>query len=306
MFPDVRGFQFLRSEGVWLESNGVQIDGVRIGVVSSSGHRITLNDELHQTLLLPMKGMIAVERGTTENTAHADQMLSVAIGERTTMVSENFLGIVIQLPFTMLDQHAALYDPECTRILFHGNDETDTARGVGGTLWRQARLLVDELDRSDVLLQSDKLGGSAINYLADLVVEHLAESANARSGSPTSPTASDRYVRRAEEFMRANLAEPITISDVAAHLGVSARSLQAGFRKHRNTSPREFLTARRLERARSLLLAPRPSDSVTTIIYDCGVGNTGRFAGLYRSVFGESPSATLVAARDRGRGFRRE
>ena len=41
--------------------------------------------------------------------------------------------------------------------------------------------------------------------------------------------------------MADNADTPITVSDVAAHLGVSLRSLQAGFRQWRNTTPNAYL-----------------------------------------------------------------
>lgn len=40
-------------------------------------------------------------------------------------------------------------------------------------------------------------------------------------------------IRRAERFMADNAAAPTTVSDVAAHLGISLRSPQAGFRQWR-------------------------------------------------------------------------
>jgi hypothetical protein len=43
-------------------------------------------------------------------------------------------------------------------------------------------------------------------------------------------------IRRAERFMADNAVTPIAVSDVAAHLAISLRSLQAGFRQWRATT----------------------------------------------------------------------
>jgi hypothetical protein len=46
----------------------------------------------------------------------------------------------------------------------------------------------------------------------------------------TVPTLIPCAVRRAERFMIDNAGSPITLSDVADHLGISLRSLRTGFR----------------------------------------------------------------------------
>lgn len=106
-------------------------------------------------------------------------------------------------------------------------------------------------------------------------------------------------VRRAERFMIENATSPITISDVAAALGVSIRSLQAGFRQWRGTPPHVFLRDVRLRCAREDL---RSGDaSVTAVALRYGFANLGRFSGYYLSAFGELPSATLRRGRSDAR-----
>jgi transcriptional regulator GlxA family with amidase domain len=70
----------------------------------------------------------------------------------------------------------------------------------------------------------------------------------------TEPGAVPRLVRRAERFMMDNAETPITVSDVAAELGISVRSLQAGFHQWRSMTPMAFLRSVRLQRARDDLL----------------------------------------------------
>jgi AraC-like DNA-binding protein len=60
-------------------------------------------------------------------------------------------------------------------------------------------------------------------------------------------------VRRAERYMIDNAGAPITVSDVAAELGVSLRSLQTGFRHWRSTTPNLFLRQTRLQLVRDEL-----------------------------------------------------
>jgi AraC-like DNA-binding protein len=105
-------------------------------------------------------------------------------------------------------------------------------------------------------------------------------------------------VRRAERFMIDNADAPITVSDVSAELGISVRSLQAGFRQWRSTTPNAFLRQVRLQRVRDELLRGSAETSVTATALRFGFAHFGRFSASYRAAFKELPSATLR----RGRG----
>ena len=107
-------------------------------------------------------------------------------------------------------------------------------------------------------------------------------------------------VRMAEEFLEANAANPVTISDVVAECGCSRRALFNAFRRHRNYTPLQFLTASRLRRARNALLQPSPTDTVSSIATECGFSHLGRFSKAYRELFDENPSKTLSRARGFG------
>jgi transcriptional regulator GlxA family with amidase domain len=59
-------------------------------------------------------------------------------------------------------------------------------------------------------------------------------------------------------------------------------------------SPKRFVLRERLyEVRRALRDADATSGTVTTIATDHGFFELGRFAGTYKAVFGETPSATL-------------
>jgi transcriptional regulator GlxA family with amidase domain len=97
--------------------------------------------------------------------------------------------------------------------------------------------------------------------------------------------------------MADNADTPITMSDVAAHLGVSLRSLQAGFRQWRNATPNAYLRQVRLRLVREELLRSDQDASVTTVAMRHGFMHLGRFSAQYRAAFGEGPRATLRRGR---------
>ncbi len=111
-------------------------------------------------------------------------------------------------------------------------------------------------------------------------------------GKPTLPP--PRSVRRAEEFIEANAAEPVSVADIAAHAGVSARSLFSAFRQHRDATPMARLREVRLQNARNDLLEPTHRlETVSSIAMKWGFGHLGRFSAAYFEKFHEYPRETL-------------
>jgi AraC-like DNA-binding protein len=103
-------------------------------------------------------------------------------------------------------------------------------------------------------------------------------------------------VRAVEEFIFANSDQPLSLGNLAVIGGVTARSLQYAFRRHRGCSPMEFLRRIRFERVRDELQHPIHDTTVTSAAMRYGFLHLGRFAAEYRARFNESPSATLHGA----------
>ena len=97
-------------------------------------------------------------------------------------------------------------------------------------------------------------------------------------------------------FLEANAGNPLDMKTVALATGHSLRSIYRSFEKERGYSPSEFLRKVRLENVRRRLLCPAPDDSVTRIAYEFGFAHLGRFAGLYKKAYGESPGDTIKAS----------
>ena len=110
-------------------------------------------------------------------------------------------------------------------------------------------------------------------------------------------SAAPRYVRQAEEILTAEARDAPLIGDVAARVGVSARTLSEGFRRFRGVSPRAFLAAQRLDGLRADIRGAPPERTLTQIATDWGYVNLGALAGKYRERFGELPSQTRAAVR---------
>jgi AraC-like DNA-binding protein len=104
-----------------------------------------------------------------------------------------------------------------------------------------------------------------------------------------------------QDWIDAHLAEPITLGQLCRVAGVGERSLQLAFQSQRGIAPMRFVLERRLAAAHRRLRRAAPGAEVTQAAIGAGFSHLGRFAALYRSAYGESPSATLRAALARAR-----
>lgn len=95
-----------------------------------------------------------------------------------------------------------------------------------------------------------------------------------------------------EAWIEAHLYEPLTVGRLCAVAGVGERSLQKSFESRRGMSPMRFVVERRLATAQRLLMDAAGAHDVTSVAVRLGFGHIGRFAQLYRTAFGETPSLT--------------
>jgi transcriptional regulator GlxA family with amidase domain len=109
--------------------------------------------------------------------------------------------------------------------------------------------------------------------------------------------ATSRQIMEAVDFMRANMHQPLTLSEVAEATGISVRSLQYGFRRFRNTTPLAYLREIRLEAAQAELSSPLNMLSITDVALKWGFTHMGHFAARYRAAYGETPSETARIGR---------
>jgi AraC-like DNA-binding protein len=111
--------------------------------------------------------------------------------------------------------------------------------------------------------------------------------APARSIGPTT-------VRRADEYIEQHAHEPLTVTQVAASVGVSVRALQQGFKRALGATPHQIIQYTRLERAHhDLVDASGDEATVAGIGARWGFPHPGRFAALYHARYNAYPSATL-------------
>jgi AraC family transcriptional regulator len=149
-------------------------------------------------------------------------------------------------------------------------------------------LHVAQLLRSEV--KQGGLGGNLyVESLRNLLAIHLL-----RNYSQTAPitkppaVAIDRLqLKQIEDYIEANLAENLTITDLAASIHISQFHFARAFKSATGEPPHRYITNRRIERAKVLLAATKLS--VFDIADRVGFSNQSHFTAQFRKLVGATP-----------------
>ena len=111
------------------------------------------------------------------------------------------------------------------------------------------------------------------------------------------PSPSSADVKRVLDYIHTHIDETILISDLITIAGVPGRTLFDHFRRFTGQSPFKYITHQRLKHVRQdLINREGVTSTVTHIATRWGFSQLGRFAGLYKKTYGETPSETLKRA----------
>lgn len=137
-------------------------------------------------------------------------------------------------------------------------------------------------NNKSVRLMFDRL---IVYSLLHLVGADTAE--QARSGKAS---LAPRHIKRAEEYIKTHLAEPLDNDLLARVAQVSPRSLYRGFIHFRGVTPARYVQDLRLEEAHRLLTAENRMGDIRTIAAQAGFRSYASFWRSYVRKFGAPPS----------------
>lgn len=106
---------------------------------------------------------------------------------------------------------------------------------------------------------------------------------------------------RARDYLAAHYAHPVFLPDAARQACLSPFYFNRLFTQAFHETPHEFVTRRRIEQAKKLLLAD--NHSVTEICFEIGYQSLGSFSARFHSLTGLSPATFRGEARRTFAGF---
>lgn len=130
---------------------------------------------------------------------------------------------------------------------------------------------------------------AARKSLAIMMIDEAQDGARPQPGMPLELATRDTLVRRALLVMQQNIDAPLTVSLLAARLGVSRRKLERHFNEALATTPSEASKVLRLNHAEWLL--SRTQRTITQIAQDTGFTDASHLIRIFRARHGQPPQA---------------
>jgi AraC-like DNA-binding protein len=128
----------------------------------------------------------------------------------------------------------------------------------------------------------------------DLLASFLSLSEDPLAIDREALSSADFVLKRAEDYICANLDKAITRDELADTTGVSIRGLNRAFQKKYGSGPMAFVGQRRLDACFTKLAGSEPeATTVSDVAMSYGFSHFGDFAMAYKKAFGESPSTSL-------------
>ena len=167
----------------------------------------------------------------------------------------------------------------------HGDVATSAGAGAG-------------IDLCMHLVRSDQGAGYAAHIARTMVMPPHREGGQMQYSAPPHPAQIDGTLAPLLEWITERLSEPVTVESLAAHAGVSARTLTRRFGDQLGTSPGQGLLAQRITTARDLLessglpldaIARRVGLSSATNLRRRFLNTLGTTPGAYRRAFRAEP-----------------
>lgn len=100
---------------------------------------------------------------------------------------------------------------------------------------------------------------------------------------------SDRELRIIADAVEAQIETPVRLDELAMTIGLTRFQFARSFREKTGQPPHQYVLARRLNRARTLLVQPRMT--LTEIAYACGFASQSHMSDTFRSHLGITPGA---------------
>jgi AraC-like DNA-binding protein len=285
----------VRTDGV--ELPGMFIHHVRCptGLAIAGSH-----PDPHYVVILPINGHI--EAGIGRSSAVYDPRRAVVVSRPTLSGSTVYMGpsttaLVLRVSQSAVTRRLAALLGEPAPATLEFAPSMDLTVGPGRSFAQHLLLIAADFKRADGI----RWPPIAVGEIEDFVVSklllahpHTYTEAMRRTAKLIAP----RDVRRAVDYIQAQLRSPITIADIAEASGIAGRTLFKHFQDFHGISPMQYLRNARFAQVRAALIQAEPEENVTDIATAWGFSHLGRFAVEYRKRFGESPSQSL----GRGRG----
>ncbi len=124
--------------------------------------------------------------------------------------------------------------------------------------------------------------------LLDLLREIAGSHSYQVAGTPPVAGTARERMRQVEVWVSCNHQRPVTLDDIARHVGMNRSAFCSWFRQHSGTTFGAYLTRRRMQMAEYLLT--QPGNTVAGACHQSGFGDVAHFTRLFTRLHGMPPT----------------
>jgi AraC-like DNA-binding protein len=282
-----------------MQINGFFLPGLYLGTLQYGAAVDIRTDPSYEDyrFAIPIRGRLAatLARDQIAGEPGAAILLSPTLG-RVIRAERGNAGLSLFLKSTALHRYLAALLGETPKTPLEFAPTLALGGGYGRSLMNYVRAAIADFDQPAPLLNPFTTSFFEQFLMTGLLLAHPHTHSEALHRLPRA--AAPRDVKRAIDFIEANLDMPIGLPDIAAAAGVPGRTLLEHFRHYKGIAPMGYLRRARFAKVRQILQRAEPEENVTAVAMRFGFNHMGRFSVEYRRRFGESPSQTLRQQRN--------
>ncbi len=295
--PKVNDFAvFNGSEKFLSKASAIRVNGLVVNVASHNG--VFLEREIPEMfdLVIPMEGYTKGKAdgktyeaigGSTALLANSERHHSASVGSKA----------VIHLNHRRLYSVAAAMLAENSRPLTTTGSRLLPIEVAKISFLNLFRTLLSQIDYSNnniPLLEKLAFDDRIYRLSAGLIFPNLLLSDELGSGRRPQVSSEIDILC---EYLRANLKQSISLTQMEQMSGLSARKLQYAFRKEFGMGAIEWLRKQRLHAAHSALIDTHEQTTVAFVAYDFCFVSASELSRHYQQEFGELPEQTIRRGR---------
>jgi AraC family transcriptional regulator len=199
---------------------------------------------------------------------------------RWEMFDENDTALLLSLPQTLLDRVANELGLDAARMEIRNRFQIRDTE-VEALSWALKREMESGCPSGRLFLD-----GIALAIASRLVARH---SSHAKAAPERSEGLSGRRLKQVLSYIEEQIAEDLSLEQIATVAGVSASHVKTLFRRSTGVSVHQYVIQRRVERAKELLL--QDELSMADIAQTVGFSHQSHMARHMRRVHGAAPGA---------------
>lgn len=299
LLPRLVDFSALGSKSAFVSRKAdVEINGLKLVALSHTPYHLERIGCKFPEIWIPLSGELVASDGESQF-RHGGDLAYFCNSERRDVETSTVSVIGFRFDMQRLNAvHRSMVGLRSAKdVRTHTRTFELTANGVSFLpLIQNILRQVDALQGDPRVLGNLAIDDSIYRLLAVILEPDILKDAAAPTGQ------SENTLKRISglcEFLRANLAEPISLSEMENISGLSARSLQYAFQKAYGMRPKEWVKTQRLVAAHEILMRSGHYMKLTALAYDFCFPSPSAFSKTYKKQFGELPSETLARQRPR-------